>query len=111
MDLILDLLTGPIGIPLIIIVTIIAVEVYKRWTVNYSEEWWYDASIISIAWLIGIAWSIGAAFANNEQLTWQLVVRLFFQGALVGMVSSGGYKWLEKAWEFIGGAREQAARG
>jgi hypothetical protein len=106
MDLIIELLTGPIGIPLIIIVTIAAVELYKRWTIKLVNEWWHDASVVSIAWIIGIAWSIAAAYANNEMLTWQLVVRLLFQGALIGMLASGGYKWLEKAWEFIGGARQ-----
>ena len=111
MDFLIELLTGPIGIPLIMVVTIAAVTLFKRWTVRYEEAWWYNAAVITAAWVVGFGWSLAAEFANEEPLTWRLIVRLLFQGALIGMVSTGGYEWLKQVLNFIGGARESIRVG
>ena len=105
MDEILGLLEGPITVILVILTTVAAVELYKKWTVRKADAWWYSASVITAAWFMGIGWAALRMFANNEEITWRTWAALAFHGGIIGMVASGGYKWFQKVREFVGISR------
>lgn len=85
------------------LVVAILVEVLKRWLKRKAEAWWYDAAIITTAFLLAFAASAAAYYANREVIDGPVLAFLGLQGIVVGALATGGYEWVTKLWNFAGG--------